>query len=120
MKPVDVTVEAGFARHVRRVALRSRGYRRAKLRDETERLAGGAPDGERQDTITVALIELAVHATVTSLDASGMNRCVRRALEVGAGPAQVHETVVVVSGLGVHTLMEGSPAGQRRRPRAGG
>jgi alkylhydroperoxidase/carboxymuconolactone decarboxylase family protein YurZ len=54
------------------------------------------------------LIRLAVRASVTVLDRSGMEHGIRAALDVGATSEQVHETLVVVSGLGVHTLMEGS------------
>ena len=78
------------------------------IRAEAESLIEGVPEGEDLDSVTVALIELAVHVAVTSLDTAAMDRCVRHALDCGATPAQVHETLVVVSGLGVHTLMEGS------------
>lgn len=78
------------------------------VREEAQRLLVGVSDGDQLDSLNVALIRLAVHASVTVLDGVGMDRAIRDALDVGATPAQVHETLVVVSGLGVHTLMEGS------------
>jgi hypothetical protein len=68
----------------------------------------GLAYGDALDAPTAALVELAVHASVSTLDGDGIERNARRALDAGATPAQVHETLVVVSGLGVHSLMVGS------------
>ena len=80
----------------------------AEVRAEAEALLADVPAGEDLDPATAALIQLAVNASVATLDVEGVERWGRRALEVGATAAQVHETLVVVSGLGVHSLMEGS------------
>ncbi|SEO97968.1 carboxymuconolactone decarboxylase family protein [Amycolatopsis saalfeldensis] len=80
----------------------------AEVREHAVGLLTEAPDGEDLDELAVALIQLAVHASVTALDGAGIDRAVHDALDAGATAAQVHETLVVVSGLGVHTLMEGS------------
>lgn len=80
----------------------------ARVREEAHELLAEIPDGDDLDQLTIALIRLAVRASVTALDGSGTDLAIREALDVGATPAQVHETLVVVSGLGVHTLMEGS------------
>ncbi|MEV1296009.1 carboxymuconolactone decarboxylase family protein [Pseudonocardia sp. NPDC049635] len=56
----------------------------------------------------MALITLGVHASVSTLDPAGTEDAIRTALDAGVTPAQIHETLVVVSGLGVHTLMVGS------------
>ncbi|GAA4535089.1 carboxymuconolactone decarboxylase family protein [Pseudonocardia xishanensis] len=80
----------------------------ARLREEAEALLADAPEGTDLDEVSVALIRLAVNASVTTLDPDGIDREVRGALDAGATAAEVHETLVVVSGLGVHTLMEGS------------
>ena len=80
----------------------------ADVRTEALSLLGSVPDGDDLDPAAVALITLAVNAAVSSLDADGIDGAVRTALDAGATTAQVHETLVVVSGLGVHTLMEGS------------
>lgn len=65
-------------------------------------------DGIGLDEKTAALIDLAVHVSVTTLDVDGVKSCTERALDAGASAEQVHEAVVLVSGLGVHSLMEGS------------
>lgn len=64
--------------------------------------------GDSLDAMTVALIGLAIHASVANLDTEAIERYSTRALDVGATGAQLHEVLVLVSGLGVHTLMEGS------------
>jgi alkylhydroperoxidase/carboxymuconolactone decarboxylase family protein YurZ len=80
----------------------------ALVREEAGRLLAEIPDGDDLDQLDIALIRLAVHASVTALDGPGIDCAIRHALDIGATSAQVHETLVVVSGLGVHTLMEGS------------
>jgi alkylhydroperoxidase/carboxymuconolactone decarboxylase family protein YurZ len=80
----------------------------ADVRAEALSLLGSVPDGDDLDPVAAALITLAVHAAVSALDGDGTDRTIRDALDAGATAAQIHETLVVVSGLGVHTLMEGS------------
>lgn len=63
-------------------------------------------DGEPLDALTRALLELAVRASVTTLDVEGSKRYMREALDLGATVDQVHEILMLVSGLGVHTLFE--------------
>lgn len=84
------------------------GISLADVRAEALTLLESVPGGEDLDPLTVSLITLAVHASVSTLDGDGTDRAIRHALDAGATAAQVHETLVVVSGLGVHTLMEGS------------
>lgn len=69
---------------------------------------GSAEEGDALDDKTAALIGLAVRASVSTLDMEGTQIFAERALDAGASAAQVHEVLVLVSGLGVHTLMEGS------------
>ncbi|WP_190813232.1 carboxymuconolactone decarboxylase family protein [Saccharopolyspora pogona] len=78
------------------------------LRSEAQSLLTAVPAGEDLDPVSASLIRLAVHAAVSTLDTAGIDRAIRAALDAGASAAQVHETLVVVSGLGVHSLMEGS------------
>src|ERR1700694_4419029 len=78
------------------------------VRAEAIGLLDRVPDGESLDDQTAALIGLAVRSTATALDMSGAREYAERALDLGATPDQVHEVLVVVSGIGVHTLMEGS------------
>jgi len=79
-----------------------------EFRTEALALVGSLDDGKALDEMTVSLLELAVRASPSSLDTAGIETAAKRALDAGATGAQVHETLVVVSGLGVHTLMEGS------------
>jgi alkylhydroperoxidase/carboxymuconolactone decarboxylase family protein YurZ len=78
------------------------------VRAEALTLLDGVGEGEDLDARAAALIGLAVHASVSALDGEGIEQKIRQSLDAGATSAQVHETLVVVSGLGVHTLMEGS------------
>jgi alkylhydroperoxidase/carboxymuconolactone decarboxylase family protein YurZ len=78
------------------------------LRDEALSLLDGVPEGPELDVRTSALIELAVRGAVTALDVDGIRAATGLALDAGATADQIHETLVLVSGLGVHTLMEGS------------
>jgi alkylhydroperoxidase/carboxymuconolactone decarboxylase family protein YurZ len=80
----------------------------ARVRQEAQRLLVDVADGDGLDHHTGALVRLAVNASVTALDGTGIDSAIRDALDLGLTTAQVHETLVVVSGLGVHTLMEGS------------
>ena len=66
-------------------------------------------DGDPLDQLTAALINLAVHVSVTALDPAGTELSIGKALDLGATSVQIHEAMVLVSGLGVHSLMEGSP-----------
>jgi alkylhydroperoxidase/carboxymuconolactone decarboxylase family protein YurZ len=79
-----------------------------QLRQEADAALDQVKVGDSLTEATHALIELAVCASVTALDNDGIEACATRALDAGASGAQVHETVVLVSGLGVHSLMEGS------------
>lgn len=80
----------------------------AAVRSAALALLDGVPEGEGLEPAEAALIGLAVRASVSTLDSPGIEAHVRLALDAGATAAQVHETIVVVSGLGVHSLMEGS------------
>src|ERR1700686_4851759 len=78
------------------------------VRAEALGLLNAVPDGEPLDDQTGALIGLAVRSIATALDPIGTREYAERALDLGATPDQVHEVLVVVSGIGVHALMEGS------------
>jgi alkylhydroperoxidase/carboxymuconolactone decarboxylase family protein YurZ len=77
--------------------------------DDCQRLATAAidslPEGAELDGVSVALIELGVAVSVTCLDRDAIDRTIARALDVGASVAQVQETIALISGLGVHSLM---------------
>jgi len=80
----------------------------ANVRQQALELLEGVPDGEGLDEISRILTELAVAASVSTLDEAGIELHAVRALRAGATPQQVHEVLVLVSGLGVHTLMVGT------------
>lgn len=80
----------------------------ARAREEAEVLLEGVPDGNDLDAPTAAIIALGVHAAVSTLAPEEVTHWAGRALDAGATPEEVHEALVVVSGLGVHTLMEGT------------
>ena len=69
----------------------------------------GVKEGEPLSELDDVLIRLAVNASPTVLNPKGIEKYTRLALDAGATAEQVHETLVLVSGLGVHTLMVGSP-----------
>lgn len=61
------------------------------------------------DAKTRELIAIAVDASCTHLYAPGVRRHVRRALEVGATPAEVLSVLQMVSVLGIHSVALGVP-----------
>lgn len=66
-------------------------------------------EGEPLSNLDMLLVNLALRASPSVLDVNGIEQYTRLLLDAGATAAQVHETLVLVSGLGVHTLMAGSP-----------
>jgi alkylhydroperoxidase/carboxymuconolactone decarboxylase family protein YurZ len=79
-----------------------------EIRSEVLAFLSSTEEGDRLDEQTAALIGLAVRASASTLDMEGCEAFIVQALESGATPAQIHEALVLVSGLGVHSLMEGS------------
>ena len=67
-----------------------------------------APLGPPLRDRLAALIALGCAASATTLDRAGMRVAAERALAAGATAEEVHETVVLVSAVGVHALHEGS------------
>lgn len=61
------------------------------------------------DAKTRELIAIAVDASCTHLYSPGVRRHVRRALEVGATPAEVLSVLQMVSVLGIHSVALGVP-----------
>jgi alkylhydroperoxidase/carboxymuconolactone decarboxylase family protein YurZ len=80
----------------------------ADVRAEALPLIQNLEEGEALTEQAKALIGLAVRASATVLDMDGARRFAEQALDHGVTAAQLHETLVLVSGLGAHTLMEGS------------
>jgi alkylhydroperoxidase/carboxymuconolactone decarboxylase family protein YurZ len=80
-----------------------------EIRTEVLSRVGDLEDGDSLGPLTAALIDLAVHVSVVTLDPAGADRCIGMALDQGATGLQVQEVIVLVSALGVHSLMEGCP-----------
>jgi alkylhydroperoxidase/carboxymuconolactone decarboxylase family protein YurZ len=79
-----------------------------EIRDEALTLLRDVAEGEPLDEPTEALIGLSVRVCATALDMEGTRIYAERALDAGATPNQVHDVLVLVSAMGVHTLKEGS------------
>jgi alkylhydroperoxidase/carboxymuconolactone decarboxylase family protein YurZ len=79
-----------------------------ELRAEAEALTADRPVGEALDTLSAALVGLAVAVSVTALDRAKINDAIHAAMDAGASIAQVQEIIALVSGLGVHSLMVSS------------
>lgn len=75
------------------------------LRGEADGLLDGVADGDALDDAACKLIDFAVKASVTSLDAEAIDRAIAGCLAAGIRPAQIQEMLALVSGLGVHSLM---------------
>ena len=78
------------------------------IREEATRLTQAADAGSVLDDLSCTLIAFAVRITVTTLDSEGARQQARLAIDLGASTDQLHEIVLLVSGLGVHSLFEGT------------
>ena len=68
----------------------------------------GVERGDPLDAASAALIGLGVSASLPALDSAATREQARRALAAGATAEQASETLMLVAGLGVHSLMEGA------------
>ncbi|WP_445785147.1 carboxymuconolactone decarboxylase family protein [Sphingorhabdus sp.] len=77
--------------------------------DDLYRLAltklSAVAEGEQLALLDRALIRLGLAASVTALNPFSLSAEIDAAFDQGASPSQVQEVVVLVSGLGVHSLM---------------
>lgn len=87
---------------------KSRDIDLAGLHHEVESLLLDVPAGEPLAPVVRALAHFAVRSSVTTLDLAGARTWAATALDAGATVDQLQEVLTLVSGLGVHTLMEGS------------
>jgi alkylhydroperoxidase/carboxymuconolactone decarboxylase family protein YurZ len=83
----------------------SRSISVAEVAAEVAALLDGVPEGTELDPRTAALVELAVVAAPTTLHLAKTSAALRRALDVGVTAEQLQETLVLVSGVGMHTLI---------------
>jgi alkylhydroperoxidase/carboxymuconolactone decarboxylase family protein YurZ len=73
-------------------------------------LLEGVPDGEDLDEHQVILLNYALRACGSTLDAEGAREWLSKALGAGITPEQLHEVVTLMSSIGVHTFFESSRA----------
>src|SRR5205823_2457708 len=67
-------------------------------------------DGPELDPLAIALIELGVRVSVTSLRPEAIGESIARAQAAGATSDQIQEIIGLVSALGVHSLMTSAAA----------
>jgi alkylhydroperoxidase/carboxymuconolactone decarboxylase family protein YurZ len=82
----------------------------ADLRAEVMKQLVDTPDGAPLDERTKVVVRYAVCVAPGSLDVTAARPHAEHALDLGLSSDQLHEILMLVSGLGVHTLMEGSRA----------
>ena len=80
----------------------------ADVRTEAVGLLSGVAEGQPLDARARSLITLAVTVSVTSLNPDAMDAGIEACLDQRIEPEAVQEIIALVSGLGVHSLMEGS------------
>jgi alkylhydroperoxidase/carboxymuconolactone decarboxylase family protein YurZ len=76
--------------------------------EEATRLMQTTNVGPVLDDLSCSLIAFAVRISVTTLDTEGARLHARQAMDLGASTDQLHEVVLLVSALGVHSLFEGT------------
>jgi alkylhydroperoxidase/carboxymuconolactone decarboxylase family protein YurZ len=79
-----------------------------EVREQALALMDGVGPGEPLDAATAALIGLGVAASLSALDSEGTRRHADAALAAGASAEQLSEVLMLVAGLGVHSLMQGA------------
>jgi alkylhydroperoxidase/carboxymuconolactone decarboxylase family protein YurZ len=77
----------------------------AEVQVEALALLGDTPEGDGLDDLSLALIRLATFASPTTLDLAATSDAVDAALDAGATPEQLQELLVLISGVGMHTLI---------------
>jgi len=83
----------------------SRSISVAEIAVEVAAALDGVPEGVELDPRTAALVELAVVAAPTTLHLERTVVALRSALDAGVDAEQLQETLVLVSGVGLHTLI---------------
>ena len=78
------------------------------VRTEALALLQGVADGQPLDDRARALIKLAVAVSVTSFNTDSIDAALQVCLDQGIESEAIQEIIALVSGLGVHSLMEGS------------
>jgi alkylhydroperoxidase/carboxymuconolactone decarboxylase family protein YurZ len=80
----------------------------AGVRGAVEPMLADLPAGAPLDQRRTALVDFAINATPTVLHGPGLSAAAAAALDAGVTPEQVHEALVFVSGIGLHSMIEGT------------
>jgi alkylhydroperoxidase/carboxymuconolactone decarboxylase family protein YurZ len=88
--------------------LTAQGVTVPELRAEVEAMLDGVPAGEPLDGRREALVEFAIRATPTVLHGPELTTTAAAALDAGVTPEQLHEALMFVSGIGLHSVIEGT------------
>jgi alkylhydroperoxidase/carboxymuconolactone decarboxylase family protein YurZ len=80
----------------------------AEVRAEVEAILAAVPAGEPLDQRQAALVEFAIRATPTVLHGPELTATAAAALDAGVSPEQLHEALMFVSGIGLHSVIEGT------------
>lgn len=97
----------------------SAGVTVAELRAEAEHQLRDVGEGDGLAAGDAALVRLGLAASPTCLDGDAIEQAGAEALAAGVAGCALHEVIVLVSGLGVHSLMHASGRIARMRMRAG-
>src|SRR5258708_39527938 len=81
-----------------------------EIDSEARALLADVADGRELDPLAIALIELGVRVSVTSLRPEAIRESIARAKAAGATSDQIQEIIGLVSALGVHSLMASAAA----------
>jgi alkylhydroperoxidase/carboxymuconolactone decarboxylase family protein YurZ len=82
----------------------------AEIEREARALLIDVADGPELDPLAIALIDLGVRVSVTSLRPEAIRESIARAKTAGATLDQIQEIIALVSALGVHSLMASATA----------
>jgi alkylhydroperoxidase/carboxymuconolactone decarboxylase family protein YurZ len=80
----------------------------AEVRAEVEAMLDAVPAGEPLDQRQAALVEFAIRATPTVLHGPELSTTAAAALDAGVSPEELHEALMFVSGIGLHSVIEGT------------
>lgn len=79
-----------------------------EVRAEVEAMLDAVPAGEPLDRRQAALVEFAIRATPTVLHGPELSTTAAAALDAGVSPEELHEALMFVSGIGLHSVIEGT------------
>jgi alkylhydroperoxidase/carboxymuconolactone decarboxylase family protein YurZ len=79
-----------------------------QVRAEVESMLEGVAAGAALDQRQAALVEFAIRATPTVLHGPELSATAAAALDADVSPEELHEALMFVSGIGLHSVIEGT------------